>query len=427
MVNKKDFSLYENRRKELVERIEKEAKGKYSILLFANFEDDRAFIQESNFYYFTGLQEPGLIVKIDSDGTQKLFAPDYGISREKWVDTAFVIEEKNASTFGFDSIEKAGHPCAGYQIQPFSPKVNYEMIVTEIKKEVDDNTTIFTFVPNYNKGSLAQRILLARFMDWIPKLATALKDCSAVAAGMRQKKSKEEIEAIFEAIAITLGAQELAAHAIAPKVNEAEIQAMIEYGMTVNHSYPAFPSIVASGKNGTVLHYTRNDAEMQKGDLVVIDIGASYKGYASDITRTYPVSGVFTKRQKELYEIVLALQEYIASIAAVGYYLGNSKHPEKSLHHLAIAYLEERGYGQYMPHGIGHYLGLEVHDVGIYEEPLKIGDVFTIEPGIYIPEENIGIRIEDDYWLTEKGLICLSEDIPKKVSDIEKFMVEEDK
>ncbi len=188
----------------------------------------------------------------------------------------------------------------------------------------------------------------------------------------------------------------------------------------------AFPSIVATGKNATILHYTLNNAQLKNGDLVIIDIGAEYDYYAADITRTYPVSGFFTKRQREVYDLVLEAQEYIAALAKPGMWLSNKDEQDKSLNHLAKKYLEERGYGKFFPHGIGHFLGLDVHDVGDAKQPLESGDVITIEPGIYIPEESLGVRIEDDYWIVEDGAMCLSEYIPKQAKEIEQMMKEKD-
>ena len=189
--------------------------------------------------------------------------------------------------------------------------------------------------------------------------------------------------------------------------------------MIASHARPAFPSIVASGKNGTVLHYNQNNGTLKDGDLVVIDIGAEFNNYCADLTRTYPVSGAFSKRQKELYNIVLQAQTHIAELAKPGMWLKNNDKPDQSLHHLAVKFITDRGYGKYFPHGIGHFVGLEVHDVGDYSVPLHEGDVITIEPGIYIPEESIGIRIEDNYWITKDGSICLSEHLPKEADDIE--------
>ncbi|MBM3887011.1 M24 family metallopeptidase, partial [Candidatus Dependentiae bacterium] len=144
--------------------------------------------------------------------------------------------------------------------------------------------------------------------------------------------------------------------------------------------------------------------------------------YAADLTRTYPVNGKFTKRQREVYQAVLETQLYVESIARPGMYLKNPKKPEESLHHLAVDYLKDLGYAEFFVHGIGHYLGLDVHDVGDYSEPLEAGDVFTIEPGIYIPRESLGVRIEDDYVMSDEGAVCLSFELPKEADEIEEMM-----
>ena len=229
---------------------------------------------------------------------------------------------------------------------------------------------------------------------------------------------------ISRAIEITELAHEAAAQAIEPGILECEVQASLEYIMTASGSRPAFPSIVATGKNATILHYMANEAPLASGDLVVVDIGATQDGYCADLTRTYPVSGKFTKRQLELYKIVLDTQMYIADLAKPGMYLNHADHPEQSLHHLAKAFLKKHGLDQYFVHGIGHFLGLDVHDVGNVKEPLQENDVFTIEPGVYIPEEGIGIRIEDDYLIVKKGAICLSEHLPKDPAMIEEMVQE---
>ena len=200
------------------------------------------------------------------------------------------------------------------------------------------------------------------------------------------------------------------------------VQAGLEYMMTGAGAKPSFPSIVASGKNSTILHYSPSERIIKKGDLVVVDIGAEYNYYCADLTRTYPVSGKFTPRQRELYQLVLDTQSYIADVAKPGMWLKNKANPEQSLHHLAVSFLKERGYEQYFIHGIGHYLGIDVHDVGTYETPLQEGDVITIEPGLYLPEEKIGIRIEDNYWIVKNGAICLSEELPKSLEEIERIM-----
>jgi len=421
MANNLDFSVYKARRAELIKKVkdahQEDAYG--AILLCADFEGHDRFVQESTFFYFTGLEEPGAVCLLDLDGSQQLYIPNCVKEREKWIQSPVKMEQNNASLIGFDTILELGAPCKGYQIYPFSPEETYQALLDRLQAVVAQGGTIFSTSPSKPHGYLHQRLLLSRLTHWLPGLADHLVDCSDTIAQMRQSKEKPEIERIFKAIHITADAQEAAAQAIGDGVCEAEVQASLEYVMMAHNAPVAFPSIVGSGPNSTVLHYGQNNRIMQNGDLVIVDIGASYDHYVADITRTYPVSGEFSERQKEVYEIVLETQAYIASIAQPGYYLRNADHQDKSLHHLALAFLKERGYDQYMPHGIGHYLGLDVHDVGDYSVPLAPGDVFTIEPGIYIPDEQLGIRIEDDYWMTEKGALCLSEDLPKSVKEVE--------
>jgi Xaa-Pro aminopeptidase len=240
---------------------------------------------------------------------------------------------------------------------------------------------------------------------------------------MRRIKDQLELSLIHNAVQITHMAHETAAGMIEPSKMEHEVKASVEYVfMQVAGAYPAFPSIVATGKNTTFLHYADHLHELKAQDLLVLDIGAQYCHYAADLTRTYPVNGKFSKRQREIYDVVLETQAYIESIAAVGMFLRNEQKVEKSLHHLALNFLKEKNFDKYFCHGIGHFLGLDVHDVGNVMMPLQEGDVITIEPGIYIPEENIGIRIEDDYAIAEDGAACLSYELPKQADEIEDLM-----
>ena len=247
-------------------------------------------------------------------------------------------------------------------------------------------------------------------------------DISDIVAECRRTKSQEESEHIYNAIDCTMAARE--AQLIDVDKFEHEVEAGIEFVYIQSGGRAAFPSIVASGKNATILHYNANDSLMKKGDLVIVDIGAEIDYYCADLTRTYPVSGIFTKRQKELYNIVLETQEYIENLAKPGYWLFNKNEQEKSLHHLAYEFLDKIGYSKYFTHNLGHFLGMDVHDIGDYSKPLKEGDVITIEPGIYIPEENIGIRIEDNYWIIKDGVMCLSQDLPKDPNLIEEMMAQ---
>jgi Xaa-Pro aminopeptidase len=218
--------------------------------------------------------------------------------------------------------------------------------------------------------------------------------------------------------------------AVKPNVKEFEVSALMQYEWGRRGcERPSYSPIVGSGHNSTVLHYSDNSNTMKAGDVVVIDAAAEYSMYAADITRTLPVSGHFTARQKEIYDIVLGAQE--AAMAA--FQSGKSLlygDTEASLNRVAKDYIKAHGkdlhgqpLDQYFIHGLGHYIGLNVHDSGDYKIPLSPGAAFTIEPGIYIPEENIGVRIEDDYYVDADGkLIKLSAALPSKAEEVEKAM-----
>ena len=420
-----NFTPHIERRKKLLETIKHEYPDITSgvVTLFADFESERsAFRQDSSFYYFTGITEPGVVLLLDLEGKATLYVPGYQNNRAQWVASPVELIQDNADTLGIDEIAALGKQCAGYQIHPFFSQPEYENVLSYFQDVVASNGTVFTLNPNNTNEYIQQRSVLERINAFIPGFKNHTTDISAIVAQMRRKKDRGEIEQLFKAIDITNIAHNAAATAIAPQASESEVQARLEYVFTCTGARTAFPSIVASGSNATILHYTDNKRMMQEGELVVIDIGAEYGYYCADITRTYPVSGTFTKRQRELYEIVLDTQEYIESVAKVGYWLFNAEHPDKSLHHLAKKYLEERGYAQYFTHGIGHFLGLDVHDVGDRNMQLQEGDIITIEPGIYIPEEQIGIRIEDDFWILNEGAVRLSSELPRSVEEIEAMM-----
>jgi Xaa-Pro aminopeptidase len=204
---------------------------------------------------------------------------------------------------------------------------------------------------------------------------------------------------------------------VKPGMNEFDVQETIEHAYrTGGARVTAFPTIAGSGVNSTVLHYRSNDRTLADGDLMCVDSGAMFGGYAADITRTVPVNGRFTPRQREVYEVVLK-----AELAAI-----KATKPGVTLARIDAAarqIIVRAGYGDYFIHLIGHHLGLETHDASP-DAPLKAGAVVTIEPGIYIPDEAIGVRIEDDILVTRDGTKNLSARIPKTVGGIEKVMAE---
>jgi Xaa-Pro aminopeptidase len=233
---------------------------------------------------------------------------------------------------------------------------------------------------------------------------------------MRSVKEPRELERMQQAIESTIAAHHAAAKAIAPGVEENWVESVIMTEYKKRGSVrPAFPSIVGSGANSTILHYPDHDETIADGTLVVVDIGADYGRYAADVTRTYPANGKFTKRQREVYEIVLSAQQGCIDMLRPGVYL-------EDLQQKAEEILGQAGFADYFIHGIGHYVGLDVHDAGLRYQPLEEGMVITIEPGVYIPEESLGVRIEDELLVTADGAELLTADLPRSVPEIEAMM-----
>ena len=242
-----------------------------------------------------------------------------------------------------------------------------------------------------------------------------ITDHTQVIPKLRSVKSKSEQACIRQACEITrIGFDDVLA-TMKPGASEFDVQETLEHAYRSNGSRgPAYNTIVGSGFNGTVLHYGANNQDLRKGDLVVIDSGANYRGYAADVTRTYPVGGKFSKRAREIYSIVLKALEASTKVAKAG-------RTFSQIDAAARKVITKAGYADRFIHGIGHHLGLEVHDA-TPDGPLKAGAVITIEPGIYIPEENIGVRIEDDILITNDTPVVLTKRIPKSIAAIEKAM-----
>ena len=253
---------------------------------------------------------------------------------------------------------------------------------------------------------------------------------------LRAIKGAQEIEALRTACAITEKAFRRVLGFVQPGVWEFEIEAEIVHEFLRNRSRgPAYGSIIGSGKNATVLHYTTNDEQCQAGDVILMDFGAEYANYAADLTRSIPVGGKFSPRQREVYEAVLAVMRHAESQLRAGneieaYHKSVGKKMEQELVKLGLLKAEDVAaqnpdqplYRKYFMHGTSHYLGLDVHDVGAKYRTFEPGMVYTIEPGIYIPAENLGIRLENDYLITADGNENLMASIPLEADDIERLM-----
>ncbi|MBV9210686.1 MAG: Xaa-Pro aminopeptidase [Acidobacteria bacterium] len=394
------------------------------------------FRQDSDFYYLTGFDEPEAVAVIkpaDKEHPYTLFVRPRDPEKEVW-DGRRAGVEGAVTEYGAD---------AAFPINEFEEKL----------------ADIINGVPNlyYRIGNghaeidelLVSRIRRMRALGRKGMSAPqSIIDTGAVLHEMRLIKSAEEIELMQRAADIAAEGHIEAMKAARPGMKEYEIEALIEYHFRKSGAAaPAYTSIVGSGANATVLHYVSNDATLRDGDLLLIDAGAEYRGYASDITRTFPINGRFTEAQREIYNLVLEAQTACVEMVRKG--VTNDEIKNRSIEiqtegmvRLGILkgdpekLIEEEKYKQFYMHGLGHYLGMDVHDVGRYyvrEEPrqLEPGMVMTVEPGIYIaadakdvPEKylGIGVRIEDDVLVTEDAPRVLSAKAPKQVEEIEALM-----
>jgi Xaa-Pro aminopeptidase len=390
-------------------------------------EDSQAYVfaQEESFYYLTGHneEEAGLILlppegskakKDDFQGPREiLFLPAKNPAKEKWNGVRMSPSDPGIQArTGFADI------------RPFS-----EMRAT-IERLARFYPAFYTILP-YEKelgGYPHER----ETVDWL-KLAAPqvnLKDIHGNIIDLRLIKGPTEMAFLRQAIDLSLDAQFAAFKMMRSGLWEYQVAAkMVEVHAMGGSEAEAYAPIVGAGPNSTALHYDNLGRKIQDGDIVVMDVGAQYSGYAADITRTVPANGKFTPRQREIYEIVLGAQN--AALAALKPGADMCRKGKQSLFKIAYDYINTHGkdlhgkpLGQYFIHGLGHNIGLDVHDPGDSCAQLKPGQVVTIEPGIYIPEENLGVRIEDDVLITETGYELLSSKLPRTADEIEKIMAE---
>lgn len=353
--------------------------------------------QEPNFYYLTGWIQPGARLLVTP--TQEiLFLPHHNERVEHYQGKRSSAEDSDVhAVTGFDEV------------------LPIEKFEAELDRALTAHDKMYAPLNQPLAGKLQS---LYPFRD--------LSDATPLITKLRMKKSPAELAAIQRATDVSLEAQRAAWKRMTPGMFEYQISATLWNTYLENGCEGvAYSPIVGSGPNSTVLHYSVNQRRMDSGEVVVMDAAAQCDGYASDITRTVPVGGKFNARQREIYEIVLGAQNAAIAAAKPGINLSG---PVNSLTKIAKDYMDAHGkdlhgepLGKYFIHGIGHQVGLQVHDASM-EGPLEAGMVFTIEPGIYIPEENIGVRIEDVVLMTENGAKLLSEALPREPSQIEKAL-----
>ncbi len=392
------------------------------------------FRQDSDFLYLTGFEEPEAIAVMAPAREQKytLFVRPRDPEREIWDGRRAGVEGAQSEYGADEALPIVQFDEKLQDILDGAEKLYYRL---GVNPDLDD--------------TIIRQITRMRALNRKPiHPPQTIIDPATIVHEMRVLKSPEEIELMQKAADIAAQAHVEAMKAARPGMKEYEIEALIEQIFRrLGAAAPAYTSIIGAGVNATILHYINNDGELRDGDLLLIDAGAEYKGYASDITRTFPINGHYTKAQREIYDLVLEAQMACVEMVRPG-----TTHDQLKSHSIEVLtegmvrlgllkgdpaeLIKEKKYEQFYMHGLGHMLGIDVHDVGRYwyameSRALEPGVVMTVEPGLYInpnakdiPEQylGIGIRIEDDVLCTANGPRVLTNKVPKKAEEIEKLM-----
>lgn len=402
-----------------------------------SYDTEFKFRQDSDFWYLTGFPEPDAIAVIVKNAKKPytLYVRPRNLEMETWF----------GRRQGVDGAVKNYAADLAYPIEKF---------VSDLGKILDGiDKLYYRFAVD---KALDQQILNYFTEQRVRRLKTAypphtMIDPTPIIGDMRLHKTAKEVEYMQTAATIAAEAHILAMKKVQPGMNEGQVEALMEaYMKNKGASGVAYNSIIGGGDNATILHYVENNMPLKNGDLILIDAGAEFQGYASDITRTFPVNGRYTKAQREVYDVVLDVQLQCIEYTKVGNTvrgrqefsielltegmkkLGLLKGKTKDL-------IKKKSYMKYYMHGVGHYLGLDVHDAGRYFHDQKArrsrtfapGMVLTVEPGLYIPPDDksappkyrgIGVRIEDDVLVTKDGNVNLTSKVPKNIDEIEAIM-----
>lgn len=376
------------------------------------------FSVDRNFYYLTGIERENMILVLrktySGDMIETLYIEPYDEVLAKWVGPRMKADEATAIC-GVQSVRDIG---------------NFD---SELNGIIESNRGLGKFhvyldLWRYraNQADTPAHMLAAKLQQRYP--AVGIEEIHGDMAALRAVKSEDEIELMRKAQETThIAIEAMMKHAY-PGVNEGELEGAFDFAlMKQGVRQHAFSSIVAGGPRATTLHYSENNCTVEEGQMVLIDLGSSVGNYCADISRTFPVNGKFTERQKEIYNAVLEAQRIVIEGAKPGLTM-------RQLNQMVIDYYESRlddlglrkdgkGVRDYYYHSVSHSLGLDTHDICTERERvLQPGMVITVEPGLYIAEEGIGVRIENDVLITEDGCIDLSVDIPRTVEEIEALM-----
>jgi Xaa-Pro aminopeptidase len=395
------------------------------------FSEAYVFAQEENFYYLTGHNEEGAAIVIWPSGKPATGNPAGANAN---------VSDAGSSTIFLPAKDPAKEKWNGVRMSPSDPGIealtgfaavkSFGELRATVEKLAKTYPNLYTVLPYDSElGGYPHE---KEVTDWLQLAGpqVKLKDVRPQIWAMRPIKSLGEIAFLQQAIDLSLDAHLEAMKMMRPGLYEYQVGAkMVEVHAMGGSEAEGYAPIVGAGPNSTALHYDRLSRKIEDGDIVVLDVGAQYAGYSADITRTIPANGKFTPRQREIYDIVLGAQN--AAMAALKPGMNLCKKGDKSVYKISYEYINSHGrdkqgkpLGQYYIHGLGHHIGLNVHDPGDYCKPLEPGMVVTMEPGIYIPEENLGVRIEDNVLITDTGYKFLSERLPRNAEEIEKIMAD---
>lgn len=396
-----DPGIFKARREALMETFD----GGVAVLFGASASGavvEGGFVQDSDFYYLTGISEPGAAL-ILAPGEYRykeiLYLQPRDPEVENWEGRREPLGDALEESTGFEEVARTNR----------LPR-HLTAMLQRSKKAV--------FLGPVVSASAELPAALRLLRDAQARVpGSSLENMADAIAAMRRIKDAREIAQIQKAVDITGKGIVAAMQAVEPGMFEFQLQSVAEHVYEMEGAqFLGFSTILAAGPNATVLHYGTNNQPIGSDGLVLVDTGAAWQHYTADISRTFPVSGTFSPRERELYELVLKAADTAIANVRVG-----ADH-YRDLHLVAKGVLEDAGYGEYFIHGVGHFVGLDVHDAGNYDLPLEEGVVLTIEPGIYIPEEGIGVRIEDVVLVTRDGPVVLSRHIPRTVQEIEDAM-----
>ena len=412
-----DKNIYKINRNNLLDKIKDDS----IIVLFAGKAVQKTgdqtypFTPNRNFYYLTGIKEENHILvmsKINGVKTSKLYIKDIDLELEKWIGKSIRKEEAIEITAVDEVKFKSQFDADIHSIIAMSEEINLYLDLEKMSVNSEGK------IPHKFASEIVSKYPQVRVNNIYSKIGE-----------LRLKKSEEEVEKIRKAIEITKSGIELLMKEAKVGMKEYELEAYFDFNCKVKGATGlAFTTIAAAGKNATTLHYVDNNSELKENDLILFDLGAEYNCYNADISRTFPVNGKFTERQKEVYNSVLKVNEEIIKLIKPG--MKYKEVNEKATDLIAEECIklglidDKKDVRKYYYHSIGHSLGMDTHDIETPHRDITFepGVIFTVEPGIYIEEEGIGIRIEDDILVTENGVINLSSDIIKRVDDIEEFM-----